>query len=214
MLIYCTLSSSSFLIRWYHICIHSQRGLLIWHMAHWIVLTGASYPSLTSQGKTSPTVTKAEKKYLTTRRATLRPTKTPRRRSKGAARPQGGCIATAEGSNSDRSQLRWRRRRRNEQQEAGREAPTNHTLRDKEDQGLGVFEAWWVAPTKPLQLDGTTTCARLVNRCNRTDFPLTHHRWEKHNVRKPSLDGNYYSLHYIAYFRPIFQRWANNSVFE
>ena len=128
--------------RWYYICIQSQRGLKIWHMAHWIVLTGASYPSLTSQGKTSATVTKAEKKYLTTRRATLRPTMTPRRRSMVAARPQGGCIATAAGSNSDRSQLRWRRR--NEQQEAGREAPTNHTLRDKEDQGLGVFEAWWV----------------------------------------------------------------------
>ena len=54
------------------------------------------------------------------------------------------------------------------------------------------------APTKPLQLDGRATCARLVNRCNRTDFPLTHHRWEKHNVRKPSLDGNYYSIYHIS----------------
>ena len=35
-------------------------------MAHWIVPTGGSYPSLTSQGKTSPTVTKAEKKYFPT----------------------------------------------------------------------------------------------------------------------------------------------------
>ena len=60
------------------------------------------------------------------------------------------------------------------------------------------------APTKPLQLDGTATCARLVNRCNRTDFPS--HITDGKTQRKKAfiLNGNYYSIYYIVYFFLIF----------